>query len=66
MNPEVTKAVGYVLTDEKIIGTIHLAFGENRGYGGKNESDIHWDVLVMAPTVTVDGTVLMENGKLLL
>jgi aminopeptidase len=66
LNPEVTNAVGYVLTDEKIVGTIHLAFGENRSYGGKNESDIHWDVLVMAPTVTVDGTLLIENGKLLL
>jgi aminopeptidase len=66
LNPEVTKAVGYVLTDEKIIGTIHLAFGENRGYGGKNESDIHWDVLVMEPTMTVNGTVLMDKGELLL
>ena len=66
LNPEVTKAVGYVLTDEKIVGTIHLAFGENRGYGGKNESDLHWDVLVMEPTMTVDGTLLMDKGKLLL
>lgn len=66
LNPEVTKAVGYTLTDEKIIGTVHLAFGENRSYGGKNESDLHWDVLVMEPTVTVDGNLLMEHGKLLL
>ncbi len=64
LNPEVTKAIGYVLTDEKIIGTIHLAFGENRSYGGKNESDLHWDVLVMGPTVTVNGNLLMEKGKL--
>ncbi len=66
LNPEVTKAVGYVLTDEKIVGTIHLAFGENRSYGGKNESDLHWDVLVMEPTMRVDGHLLMEKGKLLL
>lgn len=66
LNPEATKAVGYVLTDEKIIGTIHLAFGENRSYGGKNESDLHWDVLVMEPTVTVDGTLLMDRGNLIL
>lgn len=66
LNPEVTKAVGYVLTDEKITGTIHLAFGENRGYGGKNESDLHWDVLVMEPTMTVNGDLLMDKGNLLL
>lgn len=66
LNPEVTAAVGYVLTDEKMIGTIHLAFGENRSYGGKNESDIHWDVLVMNPTVTIDGTLLLKKGVLLI
>jgi aminopeptidase len=66
LNPQVKKAVGYVLTDEKIQGTIHLAFGENRSYGGKNEADIHWDVLVMNPSVTVDGTPVLEKGTLLL
>jgi aminopeptidase len=66
LNPEVIKAVGYVLTDEKLVGTIHLAFGENRSYGGKNESDIHWDVLVMEPTVTIDGRPLLKNGTLLI
>lgn len=66
LNPEVTKAVGYTLTDEKMIGTVHLAFGENRSYGGKNESDLHWDVLIMEPTLTVDGDPLMDQGRLLL
>ncbi|MBU7032613.1 MAG: aminopeptidase [Theionarchaea archaeon] len=66
LNPQVMKAVGYVLTDEKFVGTIHLAFGENRSYGGRNESDIHWDVLVMAPTVTIDGRLLLEKGRLLI
>lgn len=65
LNPEVTRALGFVLTDEKIIGTIHLAFGENRSYGGKNESDLHWDVLVMEPTMAVDGKLIMDKGKLL-
>lgn len=65
LNPEVKKVIGYVLTDEKVIGSIHIALGENREFGGKNESSLHWDLVMMRPTVEVNGTVIMEEGKLL-
>ncbi|MFQ5909771.1 MAG: aminopeptidase [Thermoplasmata archaeon] len=64
INPKVKKAVGYTITDEKIIGTIHIAVGENRSYGGKNEATLHWDFVMMHPTVEVDGRTIMRNGKL--
>lgn len=64
MNPKVKKAIGYTITDEKIIGTIHIAVGENRGMGGKNESTLHWDLVMMKPTVEVDGLLVMKDGKL--
>ncbi|MFQ6127774.1 MAG: aminopeptidase [Thermoplasmata archaeon] len=64
INPKVKKAVGYTITDEKIIGTIHIAIGENRSYGGKNEATIHWDFVMMRPTVDVDGKTIMKSGKL--
>jgi len=64
INPRVKKAVGYTITDEKIVGTIHIAVGENRSMGGKNESTLHWDFVMMRPTVEVDGKTLMKNGKL--
>ncbi len=62
LNPCITKMVGNQLTDEKVIGTVHLALGENRSYGGKNQSDLHWDLIVSNPTVWVDSVLLMENG----
>jgi aminopeptidase len=62
LNPEVTRAVGYVITDEKLIGSIHIALGENRGFGGENESSLHWDLVMMRPTVEVDGILVMEEG----
>jgi aminopeptidase len=65
LNPEVKKVIGYVLTDEKIIGSIHIALGENRGFGGENESSLHWDLVMMHPTVEVGNSVIMEEGKLL-
>lgn len=70
-NPRVRKAIGYILTDEKITGTVHLAFGSNKGYGGSSDSTMHWD-FVSAPGANIeverrDGKRVraMENGKLL-
>jgi aminopeptidase len=64
LNHEVTRPCGNMLLDEKILGSIHLAVGDNRSFGGVNESSLHWDLLVMDPTVTVDGAALLVDGKL--
>ena len=70
-NPEITKAIGYILTDEKINGSVHIAFGFNKMMGGTSISQLHWD-FVTAPQVNItveytDGTKkeIMNNGKLL-
>jgi aminopeptidase len=59
-NPSIRKAIGYVLTDEKVIGTVHLAFGANNTFGGTSESTMHWD-FVTAPGVNID--VERVDGK---
>ncbi len=64
LNP-FAKPIGYTLTDEKIIKSIHIAIGENRGYGGKNKSTIHWDLVLLNPTVYVDDELFMKDGKIL-
>jgi aminopeptidase len=64
LNHEVTRPCGNMLLDEKILGTIHIAVGDNRMLGGVNESSLHWDLLVMGPTVTVDGRTLLADGRL--
>lgn len=62
LNPCITALVGHQLTDEKLTGSVHLALGENRAYGGKNQSDLHWDLVVSNPTVWVDGILLLKEG----
>lgn len=57
---------GNVLEDEKIMGTIHVAFGDNHSFGGTIRVSSHQDGVVLQPTVDVDGTRLLEDGKLLL
>ncbi|MGB5932451.1 MAG: aminopeptidase [Anaerolineae bacterium] len=65
LNDQVREAIGYVLTDEKIMGTVHIAIGENRMLGGVNDSDLHWDLLVMEPRVEVDSQLIMDGGTFL-
>lgn len=57
---------GNLLEDEKVCGTIHLAFGNNRGFGGTNDAPVHIDGLVLSPDVFVDGKQLMKAGDWLL
>ncbi|TFF63600.1 MAG: aminopeptidase [Promethearchaeota archaeon] len=70
-NPEITKAVAYILTDEKITGSVHLAFGGNNFFGGNSVSQMHWDFVTKAEANMKveykDGTKkeLMKQGKFL-
>jgi aminopeptidase len=56
---------GNVLEDEKVIGTVHLAFGTSAGIGGVNVAGVHIDGVLLRPTVELDGDVVMEDGRLL-
>jgi leucyl aminopeptidase (aminopeptidase T) len=56
---------GNILEDEKIIGTVHLAFGDNHTFGGTVSVPSHLDGLVTAPTVEIDGRRILEAGTLL-
>ena len=58
-----------VLEAEKILGTIHLALGDNTGFGGVVAAPFHEDYVFYQPTVTLvmgDGTeeVILDAGKL--
>ena len=57
---------GILLEDEKVMGTVHLALGNNVTMGGSVNVPIHVDGVIKKPTVYIDGKLLMENGKLLI
>jgi len=56
------KITGNLLEDEKVKGTIHLAFGNNCAMGGTNQVPVHIDGMVCKPNVFVDGECVMEKG----
>jgi aminopeptidase len=66
-NTGIDRAVGAILFDEKIGGTVHLAVG--RSYpetGGANESVVHWDMICdlrRGGRLTADGEVIQEDGR---
>jgi aminopeptidase len=56
---------GVILEDEKVMGTIHVALGDNKSMGGSVRVSSHLDGLVKQATVWLDNDKIMENGKLL-
>lgn len=63
INDEIHAPTGYLLTDEKIMGTVHLAIGHNQLMGGANKSTLHWDMVILQPTVTLDDVLLLDEGR---
>lgn len=63
MNPA-CGLTGRMLEDEGCYGTVHFGFGDDRGFGGTNSCPAHLDLVFRAPTLSVDGRVLLDNGEL--
>jgi aminopeptidase len=65
----IARAVGAILFDEKIGGTVHLAVG--RSYpetGGTNESAVHWDMICdlrRGGRLSADGEEIQRDGRFL-
>jgi leucyl aminopeptidase (aminopeptidase T) len=54
---------GKIIEDEKVMGTIHIAFGDNKSMGGSVRVASHLDGLVKQPNVWFDGREIMRNGE---
>lgn len=58
------KIVGSVLEDEKVMGTVHMALGDNKSMGGNVSVQSHLDGILLRPTLLIDDRMIMENGQL--
>lgn len=59
------RLTGEVLEDEKVLGTVHVAFGDNSTMGGVVKVSSHQDGIITKPTVWVGDRLIMEEGRLL-
>ncbi|WP_448584419.1 aminopeptidase [Thermocrinis sp.] len=68
-NPKAKRADN-ILECEKIMGTVHIAIGDNHTFGGINKVPFHTDYVVFEPTVLIGGKgwqrLLLEKGRLII
>lgn len=57
------RIMGNGLVDEKVFGTIHIACGNNLFMGGQQDCDMHYDMIINAPTVWIDEECVMDHGN---
>jgi leucyl aminopeptidase (aminopeptidase T) len=55
---------GNLLEDEKVYGTVHVAFGSNATFGGTVSAGVHIDGVMLNAVLSVDGRVLVRDGRL--
>jgi len=60
------RLTGVILEDEKIYGTVHIAFSTNTSFGGVNKANCHLDGVIINPTLYLDDQLVLEDGKVLL
>jgi len=60
------KIIKNILQDEKVAGTCHIAFGNNKSYEGKIYSKVHLDAILFKPTIWFDNKIVIRNGNLII
>jgi leucyl aminopeptidase (aminopeptidase T) len=55
---------GKILEDEKAIGTVHVAIGDNQSMGGTVSVESHLDGILLRPTLLIDGNAVMREGEI--
>ena len=63
LNPN-ANLTGFMLEDEGVLGTIHMGIGTSITLGGEISAPSHYDLLMWAPLLTIDGTVIQNNKQL--
>lgn len=54
---------GVILEDEKVYGTVHIAFGTNTSFGGTNKAECHMDGIILKPTLYLDDILVINQGN---
>ena len=60
---EAAKLCGIILEDEKLYGTVHIAFGTNASFGGVTKADCHLDGIILNPTLYLDDECIIREGE---
>ena len=64
LNPN-ARLTGEMLEDEGVMGTIHIGIGTSYTLGGEIVAPMHYDLLMWAPTIAVDGRIVQRDRQVL-
>lgn len=56
---------GVVLEDEKVYGTVHIAFGSNDTFGGQTKAGVHTDGIILGADLYLDDRLVVSGGRVL-
>ncbi|MFZ0533561.1 MAG: aminopeptidase [Anaerolineales bacterium] len=62
LNPGVNELTGDSLLDEKLNGSIHIGIGMNDRFGGQNHANLHLDLVMLHPSLWLDGSLIHLPG----
>jgi len=65
MNPK-ARLIGNVLEDEKRMGTCYFSIGDNSSLGGNADVGIHISGVIRNPSLWLDDTRILDQGKFLI
>ncbi|MDZ7294387.1 MAG: aminopeptidase [candidate division KSB1 bacterium] len=57
---------GCMAEDCKVLGTVHVGLGNNRSFGGTVNVPFHADGILFAPSLEIDGRVIVRDGQVVL
>lgn len=63
---ESARISGNILEDEKVMGTAHIALGNNVSMGGSINVPLHMDGIIKKPNLWLDNKLIIDNGNLLI
>ncbi|MBC7187446.1 MAG: aminopeptidase [Calditrichaeota bacterium] len=59
------RITGCMAEDRKVLGTAHVALGNNCSFGGTVNVPFHLDGILFAPTIEIDGKVVVQDGQVM-
>ncbi len=65
-NQGIRRLTGISLFDEKCLGTVHIALGDNSAFGGRLYSSVHEDLVTLKPSLWIDEKAVLHEGELVL
>lgn len=64
MNPKAKMGRGIILEDEGEFGAVHIGLGEGRTFSSSISAKAHIDLVLKAPTLELDGKIILQNKEL--